>query len=307
MANIKIGLDYFAFDVDFFDNDKIEFLGARFGLRGENIAIRLLCRIYRSKGYYCTWGTDEALLFAKRTGDGCTAELAEQVAEELVEREFFDRELYRRYGVLTSREIQKRYIEAAAKRSRVELRAELLLIAPESRPNIVILGDTGGKKTDSDAVLPQSKGKEKKGEEREKTASVPEPPSRDNPGDKSLSDDGKKETADSAAQVSPTVPKRVGTEGRTADETEFLALLTADGPQREAVRRRFGLSPGEQERWAVRFCDKLAAEGCTRKNRTDLFRHFNNWLNLELHRPKRTDLRPPQGQAAQILSKFRNR
>ena len=64
MANMKIGLDYFAFDVDFFDNDKVEFLGARFGLRGENIAIRLLCRIYRGKGYYCTWGTDEALLFA---------------------------------------------------------------------------------------------------------------------------------------------------------------------------------------------------------------------------------------------------
>ena len=35
MANMKIGLDYFAFDVDFFDNDKVEFLGARFGLRGE--------------------------------------------------------------------------------------------------------------------------------------------------------------------------------------------------------------------------------------------------------------------------------
>ncbi len=286
MANLKIGLDYFAFDVDFFDNDKIEFLGARFGLRGENIAIRLLCRIYRGKGYYCSWGKDEALLFAKRAGDGCTAELAEQVVEELAERDFFDKTLFQRYGILTSREIQKRYLEAAAKRSRIELRAELLLISPENRHNIVIIDNSGESRNDSENISTS-----KEGEEKEEST----PPS--------SSGNNRKKRNDNISQ--PTKESKQ-TDNRTADETEFLSLLTAKGTQSEAICRRFGLVPQEIEQWAIRFCDKLASEGCTRKNRTDLLRHFNNWLNMELYRSRKTPLHTSMGQTAQILSKFKD-
>ena len=52
MAVKKKGLDYFPFDTSFFENDKIQFVGALFGMKGENVVIRLLCRIY-SPGYRC--------------------------------------------------------------------------------------------------------------------------------------------------------------------------------------------------------------------------------------------------------------
>ena len=45
MSNLKPGLDYFSFDVDFFNDEKIEFVYAKFGTIGEIITIQLLCKI----------------------------------------------------------------------------------------------------------------------------------------------------------------------------------------------------------------------------------------------------------------------
>jgi hypothetical protein len=79
----KVGIDYFPFDVDFFNDEKIEFVSARFGVKGEVIAIRLLCKIYR-KGYYTDWNEDESTLLAKRAGDGITPSLVSEIVKELV-------------------------------------------------------------------------------------------------------------------------------------------------------------------------------------------------------------------------------
>ena len=60
---IKQGLEYFPLDVDFFNDEKIEFISARFGTRGEAIALRLRCKIYRI-GNNTPRSNDEALLLA---------------------------------------------------------------------------------------------------------------------------------------------------------------------------------------------------------------------------------------------------
>ena len=49
MAN-STGLDYFSFNVDFFDDDKLALIEGEFGIKGAYIAIRLLCKIYK-EGY----------------------------------------------------------------------------------------------------------------------------------------------------------------------------------------------------------------------------------------------------------------
>jgi hypothetical protein len=116
----KAGLDYFSFDVDFFDDEKIEFVSARYGLKGEVISIRLLCRIYRN-GYFIKWGDDESLLFAKRVGDGVTQEDVKCVVDELFKREFLSKSLFDKCGILTSGGIQKRYIQATERRKGVEM------------------------------------------------------------------------------------------------------------------------------------------------------------------------------------------
>ncbi|HKR03484.1 MAG TPA: DUF4373 domain-containing protein [Bacteroidia bacterium] len=106
---IKEGLDYFPFNVDFFEDDKIQFVSGRFGEKGEVIAIKLLCKIYKDKGYYYQWGDDEAILFAKRVGN-IQHTLVNDVVHELVKRDFFHKIIFDSFKILTSAGIQKRYV-----------------------------------------------------------------------------------------------------------------------------------------------------------------------------------------------------
>lgn len=108
--NQKKSLSYFPFDVDFFSDDKIQLVSARFGIKGEIVAIKLLCKIYSTNGYYYQWGEDEALLFAKGVGEGVQHSLVNDIVHELVKRGFFDKDIFDRFKILTSNGIQQRYI-----------------------------------------------------------------------------------------------------------------------------------------------------------------------------------------------------
>lgn len=134
----KVGIDYFPFDVDFFNDEKIEFTSARFGIKGEIIAIRLLCKIYRS-GYYTNWNEDECTLLAKRAGDGITPTLVSDIVKELAKRGFFEKSLFDRFNILTSKGIQKRYFEITSRYKQVDVFKEYLLINLEFRDNANII------------------------------------------------------------------------------------------------------------------------------------------------------------------------
>jgi hypothetical protein len=136
--SIKKGLEYFSFDVDFFQDEKLQFVSARFGAKGESITVRLLCKIYR-QGYYTDWDSDIALLFAKGVGDGCQHTLVNDVVIELLKRDFFDKGIFERFSILTSRGIQKRYFKAIERRKKIEAREELLLVDKQDYPNIVLI------------------------------------------------------------------------------------------------------------------------------------------------------------------------
>lgn len=133
----KVGIDYFPFDVDFFNDEKIEFTSARFGVKGEIVAIRLLCKIYRN-GYYSDWNEDEITLFAKRAGDGITPSLVSEIVNELVKRGFFEKSLLNRFKILTSSGIQKRYFEITRRYKTVDVIKEYLLINIENNDNVSI-------------------------------------------------------------------------------------------------------------------------------------------------------------------------
>jgi len=131
----KEGLDYFSFDVNFFTDEKIEFISARFGIQGEIITIKLLCKIYRN-GYYLKWGEDECLLFSRSVGEGITVELIDDVLRELLKRNFLDRKIFEKHKILTSRGIQKRYLNATKRRKEVTIFKEYLLLNNKNVNNI---------------------------------------------------------------------------------------------------------------------------------------------------------------------------
>ena len=170
MATTKTGLDYFPLNVNFFDADKTQLISAHYGMKGENIMLRLLCKVYDA-GYYYRFGEDELLLFTKRIGDGCRPDFVSEVLNELLGRDFFSKELFNKYQVLTSAGIQKRYFEATARRKRVEVYQHLLLVDTLTYGHVYICGGNEYIIAPNDNILPQSKGKERKLKEREREAS----------------------------------------------------------------------------------------------------------------------------------------
>ena len=115
----KQGIDYFPFDVDFFEDDKVALIDAEFGTKGVLVAIRLLCKIYKN-GYYYQWGDDECLLLSKQMGAGFVPKLVGEIVTGLVRRSFFDKGVWDSFRVLTSVGIQRRFIEATRGRSTQE-------------------------------------------------------------------------------------------------------------------------------------------------------------------------------------------
>lgn len=83
----KPGLSYFPLDVDFFTDNKIRILRARFGNNGIAVYIYLLCEIYK-KGYYMEWNDDFKFILAAdlNLSDG----FIEQVLTFLLERSLLD-------------------------------------------------------------------------------------------------------------------------------------------------------------------------------------------------------------------------
>lgn len=171
---IKAGLQYFPLDVDFFSDDKIELISSEYGLKGEVIAIRLLCMVYRN-GYYYQWGEDESLLFAKRVGNGITGSLVNEVVSGLVKRSFFDKRVFDSFQILTSRGIQKRYLEAKERSKEVTLIEEITLIDVNTalKGVNVTLTDINGYKSTQNKVK-ESKVKESKREDRPPPANLSE-------------------------------------------------------------------------------------------------------------------------------------
>jgi len=121
------GLDYFSFDVDFFNDPKIEFVAAKYGNIGEIITIKLLCRIYR-EGYFIPWGEDEAFLFAAKAGPEITKDVVDLTVEELARRDFFSEKHLKKLHILTSRGIQLRYLLSTARRQDTEMIKDYLVV-----------------------------------------------------------------------------------------------------------------------------------------------------------------------------------
>lgn len=140
----KAGLDYFPLNVNFFEDEKIRYLGKEFGIKGEHIAVRILSQIYYN-GYYIAWDKDAAASFWRTTygsASGVTTELLKVVVGRLVACGFFHAGLYNQFGILTSAGIQRRYIAACARRKKILLRREFIVLDEDElreRNNIAYL------------------------------------------------------------------------------------------------------------------------------------------------------------------------
>lgn len=121
----KKGLDYFNIDCD--QEDNLTMIEAKHKIAGYGVVVKLWKKCYQIQGYYAEWEEKNIYLFAKDTG--VEIEFLKAVVETCFEENIFSRSMYKKYKVLTSHGIQKRWkdIVVAAKRKDVEVDAKYLL------------------------------------------------------------------------------------------------------------------------------------------------------------------------------------
>lgn len=115
MSMINKGISYFPTSANFFEEEVMELLEAKFGVLSSYIVMRLLCKIYK-EGYYITWGKEQSLIFVRKIGGGIKEDMMEKIIELLVEKGFFNKDFYEQHSILTSEHIQKVWLEATVRR-----------------------------------------------------------------------------------------------------------------------------------------------------------------------------------------------
>lgn len=163
-------IEYYSMDTDFLSNIKIRRILRACGASSIAVIIHLLGNIYGDEGYYMDWNEDVAFLISDSLGikEGLVAE----IVNKALQVDFFSKQMFEDYNVLTSTGIQKRYFKATEKRKKGELKPELLMINVEATGvNDAVTQVTESETQDNVPVSTQSKvkdskQKENKGEER---------------------------------------------------------------------------------------------------------------------------------------------
>lgn len=121
----KQGIDYFPLDIDFFGKIEVRRVTKACGPTSPSILVCLLCNIYKEKGYYIEWNKDLPFLIADVVG--VSEGTVEEVIKKAIQVGFFDQELYDKHHILTSGEIQSKYLVATERRLNINWNLEFLV------------------------------------------------------------------------------------------------------------------------------------------------------------------------------------
>ena len=156
---MKSGIDFFPLDVSL--DNKFKLIEAEFGVTGFGVVVHLLQEIYGQEGYYIEWTEEVALLFAQKYGVGYSA--VSEIVSASIRRGMFDKEIFDKYHILTSRGIQKRYFDAVSRRKVLEVREDILLVdIAQILKNVNIEFKNANISGENDDISEQSKVKESK-------------------------------------------------------------------------------------------------------------------------------------------------
>ena len=73
MAIAYDGINYFPVGVNFMEENAMEVIEAKYGIKGSAIVLKLMCKIYK-EGYYIRWDEEQCLIFANKAGREVQAE-----------------------------------------------------------------------------------------------------------------------------------------------------------------------------------------------------------------------------------------
>lgn len=110
----KQGLNYYPLDTDFIHDIKVRKIMRSNGPQSIAVLLDLLGNIYGDRGYYMQWDDDVRFLVADDVG------ISEVAVDELIKKavsvDFFNKELFDKFSILTSHGIQERYLKGAKRK-----------------------------------------------------------------------------------------------------------------------------------------------------------------------------------------------
>ena len=167
----KRSIDFAGWRTDIFENDtKIDELIEAQGWIGFAIYFYLCQKAYASDGYFYRWSYANAATTARRMGGGIGSETIRQVVGLCLQIGLFDKRLFDRESILTSKGIQRHYMIAIQKRAFKEVEEKLWLLNEEESEGVIVVPENRDSLPENADSLPEnatkeSKVKESKGEE----------------------------------------------------------------------------------------------------------------------------------------------
>lgn len=119
---LKTGVEYFPLDVVL--EDEVELIESEHSITAFAVLLKLYQKIY-AKNYWIIWDKKEVIVFSKRVN--VDINLINAIIKSCFEWGLFDEKLYKKYGILTSNGIQKRFFEIVKRRKEIPVIKEYLL------------------------------------------------------------------------------------------------------------------------------------------------------------------------------------
>lgn len=135
----KKHIDYAGWATNIFDNDqKIDKLLDAQGWIGFGVYFFLCQRAYGSEGYFYRWGYDDCATTARKMGGGIGSGTVRETVGYCLQIGLFDKGLFDRWGILTSRGIQRRYWAVISDKDVKKVTAEYWLLQKEECKGLLI-------------------------------------------------------------------------------------------------------------------------------------------------------------------------
>lgn len=136
---IKKGIDYFSFDVDFFEDTRIKKLRSRFKTIGLITYIFILTKIYKEHGYYIL--IDDEQVFDISDSMREDIELIKEIIDYIISINLlFKKEISQNIYFLTSERVQKTYqasVRLRGKKSPVKVKEQIWILPEEETENYI--------------------------------------------------------------------------------------------------------------------------------------------------------------------------
>ena len=130
MAIAYDGINYFPVGVNFMEENAMEVIEAKYGIKGSAIVLKLLCKIYK-EGYFIRWDEEQCLIFAYKVEREVQTGEVQGIIVILFIKGILDRSSCQENGILTSENIQKVWMEATKRRKRELSELPYLMVKTE--------------------------------------------------------------------------------------------------------------------------------------------------------------------------------